>query len=131
VGDVTKMKRVNGTQTTPAKVALEAPRDERGRYMHGGPGRWPGSRNKIGSAFFSDLYDHWKTHGKGVIETVCNTHPAVYLRVVASVMPRTVEIKNEVLDQLTDDEIAELIAEVRQVLALAGHPAGDLDATAE
>ena len=50
-------------------------------------GRPRGSRNKLGAAFFDDLYSEWLQHGSEVIARVREEQPAVFLKVVASTLP--------------------------------------------
>ena len=38
--------------------------------------------------FINELYADWCEHGSGVLEIVRETRPEVYLRVVASLLPR-------------------------------------------
>ena len=58
----------------------------------GGPGRPKGSRNRLGEEFLSDLYADWAEHGSGVIAAVRERSPAVYLRIVAGLLPQQVGI---------------------------------------
>jgi hypothetical protein len=66
-------------------------RDSKGRFVtggNGGPGRPPGSRNKLAEDFLADICADWKQHGAAVIADVRNVHPAIYLRMVASLVSR-------------------------------------------
>ena len=51
-------------------------------------GRPKGSRNKLSEEFINELYADWCEHGSGVLKTVRETRPDVYLKVVASLLPR-------------------------------------------
>jgi hypothetical protein len=55
---------------------------------NGGPGRPKGSRNRLGEEFLSDLYADWVEHGASVIAEVRERNPAVYLRIVAGLVPQ-------------------------------------------
>lgn len=66
-----------------------------GRFVSGnsgGPGRKVGSRNKLGEAFVADLRDAWAEHGPDVIARVARDDPAALLKVIASLMPKTIDL---------------------------------------
>jgi len=71
-------------------------RDERtGQFVtgsKGGPGRRPGSRNKLGEQFAFDLRDVWSRRGIEVLERCAEEDPAALLRVIASLLPKTVDL---------------------------------------
>src|SRR5262245_31813316 len=90
-------------------------------------GRPKGSRNKLGEQFIADLYADWTAHGATVIEKVRNEQPAAYLKVVASLMPRELNVKSEPLfDGMDDGQLAELIESVRREI-VARTPNGSVD----
>jgi hypothetical protein len=96
-------------------------RDEKGQFLDGHPklgGRRRGSRNKLGEAFIAALYADWKEHGEKVIVEVRATRPVAYLKVVASLLPKQVEIKDDMFDDLTDEQLAFLIRYTRTALGL-------------
>ena len=55
-------------------------------------GRAKGARSRLSEGFLSDLAEHWQEHGKDAISRACEKSPVEYLRVVASLMPRNVEL---------------------------------------
>jgi len=71
-------------------------RDEKsGRFQSGnigGPGRKPGSRNKLGEEFLAKFAADVAEHGASVIERVRAEKPEVYLRVWADLLPRKTEL---------------------------------------
>ena len=73
-------------------------------------GRRVGSRDALNRAFINDLCNDWRQHGKGVIEKVRAEEPATYLRVVASLVPKDVNIgkSGDELDHLTDEQLRAL-----------------------
>jgi hypothetical protein len=76
-----------------------------------GPGRPPGARNKLTEVALAALGDDFAEHGAAVIEEVRKTKPHVYLQVVASLLPRQVQMeKLSPLGELTDAEL-ELLEE--------------------
>jgi hypothetical protein len=60
--------------------------------------------------FLADICADWKQHGTNVIADVRKTYPAVYLRTVASLVPRDekteITHKKDYLDDLSGKELA-------------------------
>lgn len=94
-------------------------RDEKGRFLtgNGGGGRPKGSRNKLGEQFLSDLYDDWQEHGRAVIETVRAEKPDVYLKTVASILPRQIQVDNKT--DMTDEQLNERIRQLADFVNFA------------
>ena len=55
-------------------------------------GRPKGSRNKLSEDFFRDLCDAWQAFGKAALMTAAWTHPVEFVRVVAQLMPKDVDV---------------------------------------
>jgi hypothetical protein len=73
----------------------------------------------LAERFVADLCADWAQHGVAVIAKVRREHPAVYLRTVASLVPRELPppVQNEYSD-LSDEELADRLIELgQQVLA--------------
>jgi hypothetical protein len=67
-------------------------RDERGRYLKGiagGPGRPPGSRNRLTEDFIGDVHAAWLERGREAIDRVIDGRPEVFLTIVA----RTIDVR--------------------------------------
>lgn len=103
-------------------------RDNSGRFLTGniGGGRPKGSRNKLGEEFIRDLHADWQQNGPAVIQAVRAEKPAEYLKVVASLLPKQVEIKEGIFDGISDEELAALVAAARSALR-AAESGGDGD----
>ena len=82
-------------------------------------GRPKGSRNKLGEAFIAALYADFQDHGEAVIEAVRTEKPDQYLKVIASILPKQLEIKEGAFDGVSDDDLAALIAAARSALGVA------------
>lgn len=84
---------------------------ETGRFVTGniGGGRPKGSRAKLGEAFLDDMYADWQENGIAVIEAVRTDKPDVYLKVVASILPKDVNLNVNTMDELTDEQLIERI----------------------
>lgn len=86
--------------------------DDKGRFVAGNGGnggRSKGSRNKLGEAFIADMFADWEQHGAATIEAVRTEKPDQYLKVVASILPKDLNVNINNMDDLTDDEILERI----------------------
>ena len=82
--------------TTPANGNLLPPsRNKAGRFLPGHKsigGRKRGSRNLLSEQFLGDLHAEWERSGKAMLETVAKELPETFLKVVAGVMPRLIDI---------------------------------------
>lgn len=61
------------------------------------------------------MHDDWTKHGSALLAHVRETNPAVYLRVVASLVPARLDIANvdedmAAIDNMTADELRAFIA---------------------
>jgi len=86
-----------------------------GRFKAGNPGRRPGAKGLLGQEFFEHLYADFQQNGAAVIAEVRKNRPTEYLRVVASCVPKELNVTGEVSNfaHLSD---AELNAEVRKLV---------------
>jgi hypothetical protein len=81
-------------------------------------GRPKGARSKLGEAFIQALHDDFTANGVKVIEKVRTERPHEYLKVVASLLPKQVEIKEDAFGDLTDDELTAIVAAARSTIAV-------------
>mgnify|MGYP006879611415 CR=1 FL=1 len=114
---------IPGIPSVPEKKPGPAPGTPGGPWKKGQSGnpagRPKGSRNKLGTAFLDALHNDFLEYGESVIERVRRTDPTNYLKVIASVVPKDLNINVNPLEQMTDDELlAELdaIAAVQKLL---------------
>jgi hypothetical protein len=80
------------------------------QFKPGNPGRPKGSRNKLGEAFIADLFATWQKRGLSAIERVIDEKPEAYLKVIASLLPKHVNLNHGHLDDLTDDQLMRKLA---------------------
>ncbi len=77
-------------------------------------GRPKGSRNKLNETFLQALAEDFEANGKEVIEKVRKDRPQDYLKVIAAVLPKRMEIEDATparpASELTDDELATIIS---------------------
>lgn len=93
----------------PMDVAIE--KDEKGRFISGnsGGGRPKGARNKLGEQFVSDLYADWQEHGVKTLARVRDEKPDQYLKVIASILPKDLNVNINQMDDLTDEQLIQRI----------------------
>ena len=85
----------------------------------GNPGGKPvGSRNRLQGDFMRALSEDFAAHGKEAIIQCRAEKPDVYLRVVASLFPKELQVQRP-LDDLSDEELEAGIALLRQELGKA------------
>ena len=58
----------------------------------GGPGRPPGSRDKLSKAFIDELAASFDEHGAEVIDRIREERPDVYLGTIGKLMPKLMEL---------------------------------------
>ena len=89
-------------------------------------GRPKGSRNRVGEKLLETLATDFDAHGKEVIEKVRADRPAEYLKIVASLVPKQMEIEdlrsNRKAEDLSDDDLAAIALQAGS----NGHQHGDV-----
>lgn len=96
-------------------------RNEKGQLVPGskalpGAGRPKGCRSKLSELFVSDLYDAWTKHGTSVIAVALRDQPVQFLKVIAQILPKDVNVTVRQLDELSDEQ---LMLRLRQVTEMA------------
>jgi len=90
-------------------------KDEKtGRFLtgnNGGPGRPKGSRNKLSEDFLANLHEAWEKHGKQAIEKVAEARPDIFLKVVASVLPKEANVSHQQSMGQSMDRLLDVIEE--------------------
>lgn len=103
-------------------------KDEKGRFISGniGGGRPKGARSKLSEAFLDALHDDFVEHGVEAIATVRMEKPDQYLKIIASILPKDLNVKTNDFSELSDEEldacIRSLDAELRPLLDGGGDP---------
>jgi hypothetical protein len=102
------------TGNTSQNKALDSRDAKTGRFITGnnGGGRKLGSRNKLNTEFLDDLYAKWQEHGPEVLERVIRDDPAAFLRTVAQIMPKEIDVNAG-----SDFDGMESVAEILQKVA--------------
>ena len=97
------MARNNGADTGKPKPPVEH------QFKPGNPGRPKGARNKLGEQFIEALQQDFEEHGIAAIQVVRAEKPDQYLKVIASLMPKDINLNVNQFDGMTDDELVERI----------------------
>lgn len=108
--------------------------DAKGRFLPGNSGfggRPKGARSKLGEAFLEAMLADWEENGAQAIIDVRETKPDAYLKVVASILPKELNIRAGEFDDLTDDQLARQLASIASKLAGAGFEIGEGTGAAE
>ena len=103
-------------------------RNEKGMFLQGVSGnlagRPKGARSKLGEAFIEDMLAEWETNGPAAIRVVRETKPDAYLKVVAMILPKDLNVNINATEHLTDEQLIERVrsldAAIRPFLALEG-----------
>ena len=72
-------------------------------------GRPKGARHKLGKAFLEAMVEDFDEHGKAAIVRVRKEKPEQYLKVIASMLPKDLNINVSDADKLSDEELIERI----------------------
>lgn len=90
----------------------------------GNPGGKPaGARNRLTARFLNDLAAHYEEHGVDAIDRLCADDPAGYVKVVAALCPKEIEMKSP-LQELKDDELLNAVRALESFLATRLAPEG-------
>lgn len=81
-------------------------------------GRPKGARNKLGEDFIQALAEDFAAEGVQAIRAMREEKPNEYVKVVASLLPKHVEVKDVTLDEFDRDELANLLDVVRATRAI-------------
>ena len=72
-------------------------------------GRPKGARNALGEAFIEAMHEDFKEHGAAAIVKVRDEKPDQYLKVIASILPKDLNVNINQMDDLTDDQLIQRI----------------------
>lgn len=91
-------------------------------------GRPKGARNKLGEAFIQALHDDFNEHGVDAIVQVRDEKPDQYLKVIASLLPKDVNLNVNSEVELSDDELIDRLRSLNATIApLLGERGGVAD----
>jgi hypothetical protein len=97
-------------------------RDVQGRFTPGSGGRPRDARSRLQKDFIFALQEDFEKHGAGVIRIVRVEEPSQYLKIIASILPKELEITQNALNGLPDDEIEAILDAARSALSANREP---------
>ena len=80
-------------------------------------GRPKGARNKLGEAFIEALKEDFDQHGVAAIQAVRSEKPDQYLKVIASLLPKDINLNVNDNSEMTDDELTSRIRDLAAQLS--------------
>lgn len=92
-------------------------------------GRPANAKQKLSDSFLADMLEAWEAKGKSAIDRVIAERPHEFIKAVAAIVPKDINVKTEVVQELTDDELAAALTALRSTLALADAGAGSEEKT--
>ena len=95
--------RNNGEETGKPMPPVEH------QFKPGNPGRPKGARNKLGEAFLEAMHADFEQFGVAAIVKVRDEKPDQYLKVIASILPKDLNVNINQMDDLTDDQLIQRI----------------------
>ena len=87
---------------------------EKGRSKTGG--RAKGAKNRLSHAFLTALAEDFEQHGIETLKIARMEKPVEYIRIVAGLMPKELEIMDSRLTDLSDEELDVFISKLRAQL---------------
>jgi hypothetical protein len=91
----------------------DASKGKDGRFLTGNTaatGRPRGSRAKLSEAFLAALCEDFCAHGADTIQRVRIEKPDAYLKVIAWILPKQIEVSADAFDGVSDDELETIVA---------------------
>jgi hypothetical protein len=82
-------------------------------------GRPTRARDKLRNSFLSALAEDFALHGEDAIKAMRENDPSGYVRAIASLMPKEMDVTHQVnpLEQLSDDQLAAIVDATERFLA--------------
>lgn len=84
-------------------------------------GRQKGSRNKLSEAFLRELADDFEKHGRDAVQRVRDEKPDQYLKVIAAIVPKEIELGENTVSALKDSRDAAAQAFFRAMAEETAH----------
>jgi hypothetical protein len=72
-------------------------------------GRRKGTRDRIATALLDALAKDFEEHGEEAVRITRVERPAEYLKIMASILPKELEISHSRIEELTDEQIATIL----------------------
>jgi hypothetical protein len=79
-----------------------------------------GARNRLHSDFIMEAQEHFERVGKVAFEIVFRESPKDYLKIISGILPKEFILEDGRLESMSDEEITEYLAEIRQLKSQLG-----------
>lgn len=86
-------------------------------------GRPKGARSKLQTDFLNVLADDFSKHGREAVEKMREERPNEYIKAIASLMPKQLEIERP-LQEMSDDDLINAVAALQSFLVAQGNDEG-------
>ena len=91
-------------------------RGANGRFVCGNPGRPAGARNRVSGRVARMVLEDFEAHSAELLPRLRQWFVPQYIQLIVRLLPRPTEAPGSELDDLTDAELATVLAEVRTTL---------------
>lgn len=86
-------------------------------FTKGNPGRPKGARNKLGEQFLQALQEDFEQNGVVAIEVVRAEKPDQYLKIIAGILPKEMNLNVNDQAEMSDDELLDRIRTLHGAIA--------------
>src|SRR5438067_11430925 len=80
-------------------------------------GRRPGTRNRLSQEFLVVLLAEFEAHGAEAVRICRTERPSDFVKIVASLLPREIDIQDNTLADVSDADLESFIEYARQRIA--------------
>jgi hypothetical protein len=87
------------------------------RFQPGNPGRPKGAKHKLTEDFLKDVQAAWSESGKAAIVSMIAEKPGDFVKMVAGLVPKDLNLNLNDASEMTDDELAERVRTLASQLA--------------
>lgn len=87
-------------------------------------GRPQNAKQKLSDSFLADMLAAWEAKGKIAIDRVIEERPHEFIKAVAAIMPKEVNVRTQVVQELSDDELTAALIALRTATTFANARAG-------
>ena len=90
-------------------------RHANGHFQKGTGGRPAGSRNKLQAKVLDSILKDWEANGEATLRIVRMEKPDIWLRVVASLLPKEIQLTDNEVSDLSDDDVKLFLEHIRRL----------------
>lgn len=113
---------IGKTQSRKRNTNKQTTKDKGGNLLNAKDvrrtGRPPGSRNKLGEAFISELHADFLENGAAVIKRLRAEDPKAYVNAIAKIIPKDLNLSVTPMADYTDQNLTVLNVSIQQTIQL-------------